>query len=99
MLNMTMTELTERYAVHELLSPGDARTGCAEDELHPGEAPGRDIDCVSTGLWFDVAVDGSTHVDAAPLVHRGLFLILYLDSPWLSYSSQIGSSLSWLRFP
>lgn len=42
--------------------------------MHPAEAPGRDIDCVSTGLWFDIAVEGNMHVDAAPLVHRGASL-------------------------
>ena len=68
---MTMTELTERYTVHELLAPGDVRTGCAEHGMHPGEAPGRDLECVSTGLWFDIAVDDHIHIDAAPLVHRG----------------------------
>ncbi|KAI5119212.1 hypothetical protein M0805_007723 [Coniferiporia weirii] len=69
-LSMTMTDLTERYAVHELLTPLDEPTSCDFNDLHPGESVGRDIVSVSTGLWFDLVVDRQIHVDAAPLIHR-----------------------------
>ncbi|EJD04634.1 uncharacterized protein FOMMEDRAFT_107442 [Fomitiporia mediterranea MF3/22] len=69
-LKMTMTDLTERYAVHELLTPSDKPTSCETGNMHPGESIGRNILSVSTGLWFDLAVYGSVHVDAAPILHR-----------------------------
>lgn len=70
-MTMTSTELTDRYVVHELLTPTDPRTSCDLLDLHDGESPGRDIISVSTGLWFDFAIDRNIHVDAGPLSHRG----------------------------
>lgn len=77
---MTGTELTDRYAVHELLTPTDPRTSCDLADLHDGESPGRDILSVSTGLWFDFVIDGNIHVDAGPLVHRGTSNPVYRGS-------------------
>ncbi|OCB89529.1 hypothetical protein A7U60_g3324 [Sanghuangporus baumii] len=71
-LKMTMTDLTERYCVHELLTPSDTLTSCDEFDMHPGESVGRNIISVSTGLWFDLAVEGSIQIDAAPITHRGI---------------------------
>ena len=68
---MTMTDLTERYCVHELLTPSDVATSCDIFDMHHGESAGRNIVSVSTGLWFDLAVQGTIHVDAAPITHRG----------------------------
>ncbi|THH03316.1 hypothetical protein EW145_g6355 [Phellinidium pouzarii] len=67
---MTGTDLTERYAVHELLTPIDKLTSCDVNNMHPGECIGRDIISVSTGLWFDLAVTRTVHIDAAPILHR-----------------------------
>lgn len=69
-LKMTSTELTERYAVHELLTHTDGITSCDLNDMHSGESVGQDIVSVSTGLWFDFAASGDIHVDAGPLVHR-----------------------------
>ncbi|KAL5534910.1 hypothetical protein ACEPAF_3000 [Sanghuangporus sanghuang] len=69
-LKMTMTDLTERYCVHELLTPSDTLTSCDDFDMHPGESVGRNIISVSTGLWFDLAVEGSIQIDAAPIMHR-----------------------------
>ena len=49
---MTSTQLHQRYAVHELLIPGDAFTSCNEEEMHSAEEVGMDIFCENV-------VDGS----------------------------------------
>ena len=68
---MTSTQLNERYAVHELLFPGDMPTSCAMDDMHPAESPGRDIPCDSSGTWRHFLDTGSITVDAGPIEHRG----------------------------
>lgn len=70
-LKMTDTELTERYAVHELLIPSDTPTACGIKEMHVSELPGRDIFCDGSNLWKSLESDGDIQVDAGPLVHRG----------------------------
>jgi len=69
-LKMTSTELTERYAVHELLTPSDTRTTCGASEMHVGELPGRDILCDGNNIWNSFESDADIQVDAGPLVHR-----------------------------
>ncbi|KLO16259.1 hypothetical protein SCHPADRAFT_823476 [Schizopora paradoxa] len=69
-LKMTGTELTERYAVHELLTPSDIPTTCSADEMHFGELPGRDIVCNANSIWSSFESDGDIQVDAGPLAHR-----------------------------
>lgn len=69
---MTGTELTERYAVHELLIPSDPRTSCGTNEMHVGELPGRDILCDGNNLWHTFASDADIEVDAGPVAHRGM---------------------------
>ena len=71
-LLMTATTLTERYAVHELLTPTDEITTCNLDELHIGETPGQDILCdPDTGLWVNFLEESGIRVDAANIAHRG----------------------------
>lgn len=70
-LTMTATELTERYAVHELLTPDDARTSCAMDDMHVGESPGRDVMCdATTGRWEGFCSEAGLSIDAASISHR-----------------------------
>ncbi|KAH8111177.1 beta-lactamase-like protein [Phellopilus nigrolimitatus] len=69
-LNMTRTELTERYVVHELLTPTDTPTSCDLLDMHHGESTGRNILSNSTGQWVDFAVARNIGIDAAPLNHR-----------------------------
>jgi len=68
---MTSTQLNERYAVHELLFPGDVLTSCALEDLHPAESPGRDIPHDPAGTWLNFLDSGPITVDAAPIQHRG----------------------------
>ena len=68
---MTKTELTERYTVHELLTPSDSPTSCDLEELHMGECPGEDFICSEDRLWTDFASEKNIVVSAGPLLHRG----------------------------
>lgn len=71
---MTASASAERYAVHELLRPGDPRTSCDTSVLHESEAPGSDIPPGEDGLWRDIVRARGTYgdvvVDVAPIAHR-----------------------------
>jgi len=67
---MTMTTLSERYVVHELLTAQDSVTSCFLSDLHPGEAVGTDIVSKENGLWPEFTSHGRLRVDAGPVVHR-----------------------------
>ncbi|KAH9954537.1 beta-lactamase-like protein [Russula dissimulans] len=73
-LSLTRTKTADRYAVHELLTPTDARTPCNDDVLHESEEPGRDVLCDSDGYWRNFAEGrssrGTVYVCAGPLIHR-----------------------------
>ena len=74
-LSLTRTKTAERYAVHELLTPANARTSCDVAALYDNEEPGQDLLCDAGGIWRDFAqgrsMRGSVNVCAGPLVHRG----------------------------
>ncbi len=73
-LQLTLTELRGRYAVHELLGPGDEPSiSCETDLLHVNENPGNDIRSNEQGLWRNVASDKDWTVHAGPLQHRGAY--------------------------
>ncbi|TDL22426.1 hypothetical protein BD410DRAFT_723115 [Rickenella mellea] len=88
-LTMTSTSLTERYAVHELLSPTDTPTSCTLSDLHEGETPGRDIVCDEDGLWRGFLDAGHVQVDAAPIFHRAPCLgYIFRSYPTRSYPTR-----------
>ena len=71
-LQLTLTELRGRYAVHELLGPGDEPSvTCERNLLHVNENPGNDIRPDEQGLWRNVVSDKDWTVHAGPLQHRG----------------------------
>lgn len=73
-LQLTLTELRGRYAVHELLEPSDAPSiSCEVDLLHSNENPGNDIRPDEQGLWQNVVSDKDWTVHAGPLRHRGVY--------------------------
>jgi len=70
-LQLTLTELRGRYAVHELLGPSDEPSiSCELDLLHVNENPGNDIRPDEQGLWRNVVSDKDWTVHAGPLQHR-----------------------------
>ncbi|KAF9050723.1 Metallo-hydrolase/oxidoreductase [Hymenopellis radicata] len=69
-MKMTFSKSADKYVVHELLSPSDAVTGCADDERHQSEAPGTDIRADETGFWRSFASGQLSTVDAGPICHR-----------------------------
>jgi len=73
-LSLTRTKTADRYAVHELLTPTDARTPCNDEVLHGSEEPGRDVLCDADGYWRNFAegrsTRGTVYVCAGPLIHR-----------------------------
>jgi hypothetical protein len=77
-LSLTRVKTADRYAVHELLTPSDARTSCNNELLHGSEEPGQDLLCDEDGFWRNFAegksMRGAVCVCAGPLVHRGLCL-------------------------
>jgi ribonuclease Z len=76
-MSMTLSRCSDRFVVHELLTPEDAVTNCTPDSLHFNEAPGRDIICSEDGLWREVLRESSAFgdivVDAGPIMHRGIY--------------------------
>jgi ribonuclease Z len=73
-LQLTLTELRGRYAVHELLGPSDEPSiSCETDLLHLNENPGSDIRPDEQGLWKNVVSDNDWTVHAGPLQHRGAY--------------------------
>lgn len=77
---MTLTSTGERYVVHELLRADDEITPCSPPEtMHSSECEGRDIRPGTDGLWRDVIGHESKRsvtVDAGPILHRGIFIVL-----------------------
>ena len=84
-LSLTRTKTAERYAVHELLTPTNARTSCDVEALYDNEEPGQDVLCDAGGIWRDFAqgmsTRGSVNVCAGPLVHRGAFVPPAIPTP------------------
>jgi len=64
--------LSGKYTVDELLTQHDLPTPCLEEDLHPNEAPGRDIWADEMGLWKGILLRSfwPLKVDAGPLKHR-----------------------------
>lgn len=69
-LKITQTTLAGRYAVHELLLPGDGPYPCGQSDLHPNEATGRNLAQSSNGYWTDFEADLGWTVSAGPIKHR-----------------------------
>ncbi|PCH39022.1 hypothetical protein WOLCODRAFT_167762 [Wolfiporia cocos MD-104 SS10] len=76
---LTHTRSAKRYAVHELLAPGEAPSAPAEEEIPENEAPGLDIACNAAGFWRAIVrahafgnprSAGVVVVDAGPIEHR-----------------------------
>ena len=93
-LQLTLTQLRGRYAVHELLGPSDEPSiSCETDLLHVNENPGKDIRPDEQGLWRNVVSDRDWTVHAGPLQHRGAYssptflFLLYGRIYTLRYSS------------
>lgn len=73
-LQLTLTELRGRYAVHELLGPADEPSiSCEKALLHFNENPGDDIRSDEQGLWKNVLSVKDITVHAGPLQHRGTY--------------------------
>jgi ribonuclease Z len=73
-LQLTLTELRGRYAVHELLGPSEQPSiTCETDLLHVNENPGNNIRSDGQGLWRNVVTDKDWTVHAGPLQHRGAY--------------------------
>ncbi|KDQ11722.1 hypothetical protein BOTBODRAFT_35151 [Botryobasidium botryosum FD-172 SS1] len=69
-LQITQATLAGKYAVHELLRPGDTPYPCTPGEMHANEAFGRDIWSASDGVWREFETAQGMTVDAGPIVHR-----------------------------
>ncbi|KLO17847.1 hypothetical protein SCHPADRAFT_936686 [Schizopora paradoxa] len=70
-LRSCQVRLSAKYTVDELLTEHDPITSCEEGDLHPNEAPGRNILPDSKGLWNDfVSTSMPISVSAGPLIHR-----------------------------
>ncbi len=69
-MKLTFSKSADKYVVHELLSPSDAVTGCADDERHQSEAPGTDIRADEAGFWRNFASGQLVTVDAGPISVR-----------------------------
>ncbi|SJL00153.1 uncharacterized protein ARMOST_03465 [Armillaria ostoyae] len=72
-MKMTLSRSSDKYVVHELLTPEDTVTPCATEDLHSSEAPGRDI-VSEDGFWPEITKGpgfyGDVCVDAGPIAHR-----------------------------
>ncbi|KAJ3742062.1 beta-lactamase-like protein [Lentinula detonsa] len=74
-LKMTLSRMSDKYVVHELLAPTDQVTSCEPEVMHANEVAGEDIFCsTEDGLWRGVTqgqgIFGPVVVDAGPIVHR-----------------------------
>ncbi|KAJ3997969.1 beta-lactamase-like protein [Lentinula boryana] len=74
-LKMTLTRMSDKYVVHELLAPTDQVTSCEPEVMHANEVAGENIFCsTEDGLWRGVTqgqgIFGPVVVDAGPIVHR-----------------------------
>lgn len=70
MLKIGKSQLNGRYAVHELLHPGDEPYPCGPKDLHGNELPGRDIYCDDDGFWRAFEKSDGFEIDAGPIQHR-----------------------------
>ena len=77
-LNMTDSQCQDKYAVHELLSPGEQPSvPCTSGVMRNNEVEGRDILCGADGFWREFVKVWSNRarreivVDAGQVVHRG----------------------------
>ncbi|KAG9083626.1 hypothetical protein FRC06_004453, partial [Ceratobasidium sp. 370] len=70
-LRLTQTSLSGKYAVHELLLPGDTPYQCGQSDLHANEAAGRDHAQSDSGYWVDFESEAGWVVSAGPIKHRG----------------------------
>ncbi|KAG9095991.1 hypothetical protein FS749_009320 [Ceratobasidium sp. UAMH 11750] len=69
-LRLTHTTLLGKYAVHELLLPGDTPYQCGQSDLHPNEAAGRDLAQSDGGYWKNFESGAGWVVSAGPIKHR-----------------------------
>lgn len=70
-MKMTLSRSSDKYVVHELLTPQDVPTTCDDHERHSSEVIGRDILSDSTGLWRAfLSSSAPLSVDAGPILHR-----------------------------
>ncbi|KAE9406479.1 hypothetical protein BT96DRAFT_934211 [Gymnopus androsaceus JB14] len=74
-LKMTLTRMSDKYIVHELLTPTDTVTSCDQETMHVNEVAGKNLVSSEDGFWRDVTeqkgVFGPVAVDAGPISHRG----------------------------
>lgn len=77
-LNMTDSQCQDKYAVHELLHPGEQPSApCTSGTIRANEVGGRDIVCGEDGFWRECVKVWSNRarreivVDAGQVVHRG----------------------------
>ncbi|KAK0197346.1 beta-lactamase-like protein [Armillaria mellea] len=72
-MKMTLSRSSDKYVVHELLTPEDTVTPCTTEDLHSNEAPGRDV-VSEDGFWPEITKGpgfyGDVYVDAGPIAHR-----------------------------
>ena len=84
-LNMTDSQCQDKYAVHELLRPGqEPSASCTPGMIRGNEVEGRDIMCGDDGFWRECVKVWSNRarreivVDAGQVVHRGELHVEYL---------------------
>jgi hypothetical protein len=83
-LKITQANLAGKYAVHELLSPGDAPYPCGQSDLHPNEAPGADVRQSDGEFWPNIENEAGWVISAGPIKHRGVYNIFLWEflTPW-----------------
>ncbi|KAJ4488240.1 beta-lactamase-like protein [Lentinula aciculospora] len=73
-LKMTLSRMSDKYVVHELLLPTDSETSCEPEAIHTNEVAGENILCSAEGFWRGVTQGkgsfGPVVVDAGPITHR-----------------------------
>ncbi|KAH8091789.1 beta-lactamase-like protein [Cristinia sonorae] len=79
---ITHSRTADKYAVYELLSPGESASapiaGSPDEPMHPSEVPGADLVPDAEGYWKGITrermgqgfSDCSVVVDAGPIIHR-----------------------------
>ncbi|KAG8882037.1 hypothetical protein FRB99_004680, partial [Tulasnella sp. 403] len=77
-LEITELNLEGKYAVHELLAPGDVPFPTGPEDLHPNESKGRDVVCDEQGYWRGFLEAEGLQVDAGPIMHRSY---VFRESP------------------
>lgn len=69
-LSITQTTLSGKYAVHELVSTTDTPCSCDHSDLHPNEAPGKNLRPSPEGYWMEIEREGRWTISAGPIKHR-----------------------------